>query len=103
MPMHVGVFIIKKLAVGFRFDFVGFKEKVTWPSAYSYKIRDYSYSPFVRYYLLNYTKPFNIITDLSYDFHKEIQKTKKDEKFSINGDGFSVKAGPAIFLSPQIA
>lgn len=97
----VGVFVVKKLALGMRFTYSGVKQIVDTPS-YKYGNKNYQYSPFIRYYLLSNKKPYNIIADASFDF-QVITYKRDDQKVKNTGSGFSISAGPVIFFSPQTA
>ena len=56
-------------------------------------------APFVRYYFLPASQKVNIFADASYGFGSG--KEEGDESQSVSG--YSIAAGPAIFLSPNTA
>lgn len=96
----VGVFIAKKLGTGLRFTYSSMKQEVP---EFTYKNRDYEYSPFARYYILSDKKPYNIITEVAYDLWVSTSRNSNGSKNRQTGGGYTASAGPVIFFSPQVA
>jgi len=94
----VGYFIVDKFAVGLSASFSSAKStsKTLNGSASGGSSKSYSFSagPFMRYYFLDEDKPFNILTEINYQYGKSINL---DEKGSINK--FILLIGPEIFLN----
>jgi hypothetical protein len=89
---NAGYFFADKLAGGLRVNFSSRKVK-SEEDAYSTLL----IAPFVRYYFLPAAQKVNILADASYGFGS----AGYDEKSSVSG--FSISAGPAVFLSPNTA
>lgn len=95
-----GYFVINQLAVGLRpeFGYTKYKTKtVTGTSETSYTA--YSLAPFVRYYFMPSGEKVNIFGDASYGFGSSKQKGGS----SVSGNYYQIKAGPAVFLTPNTA
>lgn len=90
-----GYFFINNFAGGIRFDIQSAKSKV---STLEEKVSSTSVAPFLRYYFLPASQKVNVFADASYGFGS---MKVDDESVSING--YSIMAGPAIFLSPNTA
>jgi hypothetical protein len=88
----VGYFFLDNLAAGIRFNYSSSKVK-SEDKANTYLLA----GPFVRYYFLPAVQKVNIFVDGTYGFGKEGQDPK------INLNGYEFTAGPAIFLSPNVA
>jgi hypothetical protein len=91
-----GYFFIDNFAGGLRFDIQSMKQKV---GTLEQKASSTSIAPFVRYYFLPASQKVNVFADASYGFGS----MKADEGESVNISGYSIMAGPAIFLSPNTA
>lgn len=95
-----GYFVINQLAVGLRPEFGYNKSKVkvngtTNETSYT----AYSLAPFVRYYFMPSGEKVNIFGDASYGFGSAKAKGGK----SVSGNYYQIKAGPAVFLTPNTA
>lgn len=64
----VGYFVADKLAFGLRPGFSSIKGRVTTPGGGYTNVQRYWFGPFGRYYFLQKDKPFNIVTDVSYQY-----------------------------------
>jgi hypothetical protein len=96
----LGYFVINQLAVGLRPEFAYYKTKSkvgTTTSTSSWTM--FSLAPFVRYYFMKSGDKINVFGDASYGFGSS--KVKGGE--SVSGNYYQVKAGPAIFLTPNTA
>jgi hypothetical protein len=95
-----GYFFIDQLAAGLRPEFGYSKTKtkignVTNESSYT----AYSIAPFVRYYFMKSGEQVNVFADASYGFGS----VKPKGGSSVSGNYYQIKAGPAIFLTPNTA
>jgi hypothetical protein len=96
----LGYFVINQLAVGLRpeFGYAKSKTKVgtttTTSSGTSFTI-----APFVRYYFMPSGEKVNVFGDASYGFGS----SKVKGGSSVSGNYYQIKAGPAIFLTPNTA
>lgn len=95
----VGYFIVDKLSAGLRPTFSSFKGKVTSPGGGSTNSYQLAVGPFVRYYFLKDDKPFNLLTDVSYQFGLLQNLGALHSKGKNNT--FSVMGGTEIFLILQ--
>lgn len=93
---NAGYFFIDNFAGGIRFNIQSVKEKF---GTMEEKASSTSIAPFVRYYFLPASQKVNVFADASYGFGS----MKFDEGESVNINGYSIMAGPAIFLSPNTA
>lgn len=91
-----GYFFIDNIAGGVRFNIQSVKEKF---GDLEEKASSTSIAPFVRYYFLPASQKVNVFADASYGFGS----MKADEGESVSINGYSIMAGPAIFLSPNTA
>ena len=89
---NAGYFFIDQLAGGLRVTFESEKAKSDDKAESTLII-----APFARYYFLPAVQKVNIFADASYGFGS----TGTDDKSSLSG--FSIAAGPAIFLTPNTA
>lgn len=96
----LGYFFIDQLAGGLRPEFAYYKSKqktngtTTTNSATSYTI-----APFVRYYFMPSGEELNIFADASYGFGSSKEKGAS----SVSENYYQIKAGPALFLTPNTA
>lgn len=95
-----GYFVINQLAVGLRpeFSYTKVKTKVGSVSSEGSNTT-FSLAPFVRYYFMPSGEKVNIFGDASYGFGSS--KNKGGE--SVSGNYYQIKAGPAVFLTPNTA
>lgn len=89
---NAGYFFIDKLAGGLRLTFSSDKVKSADKANTTLLV-----APFARYYFLPAAQKVNILADASYGFGS----TGTSDKASLSG--FTLAAGPAIFLSPNTA
>jgi hypothetical protein len=99
-----GYFVINQLAVGLRPEFGYTKNKTTTVVGTTTvktetSVTAYSLAPFVRYYFMPSGEKVNIFGDASYGFGSAKAKGGK----SVSGNYYQIKAGPAIFLTPNTA
>jgi outer membrane protein with beta-barrel domain len=95
-----GYFVINQLAVGLRPEFGYHKSKVKVAGTTNESSSTaFTVAPFVRYYFMPSGEKVNIFGDASYGFGSS--KVKGGE--SVSGNYYQIKAGPAIFLTPNTA
>jgi hypothetical protein len=99
----VGIFVIDKLAAGFRISFDGYSYHNPEVSINHYKKRATSFSPFGRYYFLNKDKIYNFFFDMSFDLYKLKMQYDDRNPFEYDGSGYSFSGGPVFFLSRHVA
>lgn len=99
----VGVFVFKRLAAGLGLAFTKYRSIPVSDNRGFVSMSGLTVSPFVRYYLLNENKPFNVFSQLSYDYTASLDKVEGGYRIGDHGDGFTLSAGPAIFLSRHVA
>jgi hypothetical protein len=95
-----GYFVINQLAVGLAptFDYTKTKTK-SGSTTISGSSTTYSLAPFVRYYFMPSGEQVNIFADASYGFGS----SKVKGGSSVSANYYQIKAGPAIFLTPNTA
>ncbi|MEO5947492.1 MAG: hypothetical protein ABIP79_11800 [Chitinophagaceae bacterium] len=96
----VGYFVADMLAFGLRPNFSWLKgEGVsgTGASGLRTNTKRYGIGPFVRYYFLNKDKPFNILSDISYQFG-----VINPEGESGKANTFSFLTGPVIYFNSSV-
>lgn len=91
-----GYFFIDNFAGGLRFDVQSTTEKI---ASLKETFKSTMIAPFVRYYFLPAAQKVNVFADASYGFGS----MKGDEGPSQSVSGYSIMAGPAIFVSPNTA
>jgi hypothetical protein len=89
---NIGYFLMDKLAAGVEVAFSSDKNKADDDA-----VTSFSAAPFVRYYFLDAGEKVNVFADAHYGFGS----IGADDKVSFNE--FQIKAGPAIFLTPNTA
>jgi hypothetical protein len=96
----LGYFVINQLAVGLRPEF-GYAKTKTKSAATTTTSSGTSFTiaPFVRYYFMPSGQMVNVFGDASYGFGS----SKVKGASSVSGNYYQVKAGPAVFLSPNTA
>ena len=92
-----GYFFINNFAGGVRFNVTSTKNETEGLG--EAKGSSTTISPFVRYYFLPAAQKVNVFADASYGFGS----AKEDGGESQSVSGYSIAAGPAIFLSPNTA
>ena len=93
----VGYFVIDKLAFGLKPTFSSLKGKVTSPGGGITNIQRYWIGPFGRYYFLEKEKPYNIVTDISYQFGLFNSGGQKGKLTN-----FSALVGPVIYFNTSV-
>jgi len=95
----VGYFLIDKLSLGLRPTFSSYKGEVT-SSGLVTNTNKFAFGPFVRYYFLSTDKPFNLLTDISYQLgiNKFALPPKEKGKFNT----LSIMAGTEIFFNTTV-
>jgi hypothetical protein len=91
---NAGYFLIDKFAAGLRFGYN--KHKISNTIIYN----NFSIAPFARYYFLPKEQKVNVFADASYIFNRS-RLDNFDE--TTKSSGYSLKAGPAIFLNENVA
>lgn len=93
----IGYFAADKLAFGIKPTFSSIKGRVTSLGGGYTNVQRYWIGPFARYYLLNASNNYNIVTDLSYQYGL------------VNGSGlkgklstFSALLGPVIYFNTSV-
>ncbi len=95
-----GYFFIDQLAAGLRPEFQYSKNKTkTGTSTSTNSGTMFTLAPFVRYYFMPSGEMLNIFADASYGFGS----AKAKGGSSVSGNYYQIKAGPAIFLTPNTA
>jgi hypothetical protein len=95
-----GYFIIDKLAAGLRPTFSSFKGKVTSTGGLVTNTNKLAVGPFIRYYFLEAEKPFNVLTDISYQIGINRYAPPLKEKGKYNT--LSIMAGTEIFFNTSV-
>ncbi|PZX63764.1 hypothetical protein [Hydrotalea sandarakina] len=93
---YLGIFILNKFAIGLLPTFSSVKGKVTSTGGLSTNVQRYRIGPFVRYYILNASKQFNIVTALSYQYG--VFGGIASGKLTT----FSALAGPVIYFNSVV-
>ena len=99
----IGYFIMDKFAGGLRPTFSSFKGQstgvggVVYGTTNSYKL---AIGPFIRYYFLPKEKPFNILTDISYQFGVNQFLGALNEKGKYNT--LSIMGGSEFFFNSSV-
>jgi hypothetical protein len=93
---YLGIFILNKFAIGLLPTFSSVKGKVTSTGGLSTNFQRYRIGPFVRYYILNASKQFNIVTALRYQYG--VFGGIASGKLTT----FSALAGPVIYFNSVV-
>ena len=88
---NIGYFIKDKLAIGLK---VGFENNFSTQFSFQLNQTQFSFSPFIRYYLLDVDKSFNLFIEPSYN--------KYTYKPLGNSDGYGLKFGHVYFLNSSV-
>lgn len=99
---NVGYFFLDKLAGGLDFTITNGKTK--FGAGDKTTQNTYGISPFVRYYVLPASNKVNFFAETSYGWGRYKSKTSYLESTLTNNvSSFSISAGPAIFITPNVA
>lgn len=96
---NLGYFILNKLAAGVRVGLTS--DRISVDGSFVNKTKSQSIAPFIRYYLLPNGQKVNVLLDASYQ-HTRIEHPVEPVRIG-KANGFSVAAGPAFFLTPNVA
>lgn len=96
----IGYFIVDKIAGGLRLD-LGFQGVKSDNHETHYTTT--GISPFVRYYFLPVAKKVNVFVDVSYIHNRTKWIYSTNPAYYQKAKGYSVSAGPSIFLTEQVA
>ncbi|MDP1809818.1 MAG: hypothetical protein Q8K66_00325 [Sediminibacterium sp.] len=96
----VGYFIVDKFVAGVRPYFSSYKEESIRPNGGTTNSFRFAIGPFARYYFLQADKPFNLLTDISYQFgiNRQVHAPDIDGKFN----DFSVMGGTEVFFNTAV-
>lgn len=94
---NAGYFVADKLAVGLDASFTSAKEKVG--DVDGDKLSTFNVGPFVRYYFLPTAQKVNVFAHGAFRFGS----TKVGDADGVSSTDWTIKAGPAFFLSPSVA
>ena len=94
---NIGYFIFEKLAIGLRPSFSKDKAQVTTAAGGYTNVNRFEIGPFVRYYFLNKEKPYNILTDISYQTGLYAFRSDKG-----TNNTFSASVGPVIYFNSSV-
>ena len=97
---NIGYFLCDKLAAGLRLNFVSINSNNPIVETLSKRT---SINPFLRYYFLPKANKVNAFFDAGYIYQRTRFKVNSNEGPPTKADGYSVSAGPAIFLNKKIA
>lgn len=93
----IGYFVADKLALGIKPTFSSIKGKVTSAGGGTTNVQRYLIGPFGKYYLLNTTNNYNVVSEVSYQlglFNAGAQKGKLST--------FSALLGPVIYFNKSV-
>ena len=100
----IGYFIFDKLAVGGKVGLSFYKSTTNYEGTLEYSSNSVNLSPFVRYYILSKKQKINLFTEVDYTYIKTKEKNLgSSEVFKRTGSGYTVSAGPVLFLNPNVA
>lgn len=97
---NIGYFFCDKLAAGLRLDFASMNSNNQFVETFSKRT---SVNPFLRYYFLPKVNKVNALFDAGYVYQKRRFKVNSNGEPPTKVNGYSVSAGPAIFLNNKIA
>lgn len=96
---NIGYFFIDKFAGGLRLSFYNNHIKFGPPNNNFTTFTTSSIGPFVRYYFLPIDNPYNILSEVSYQFGNEKIKTNNPSTSNSNSNSFSFSVGPVIYFN----
>lgn len=94
---NIGYFIFEKFAIGLRPSFSKDKAQVTTAAGGYTNVNRFEIGPFVRYYFLNKEKPYNILTDISYQTGLYAFRSDKG-----TNNTFSASVGQVIYFNSSV-
>lgn len=98
----IGYFFTDKFAGGLRFSFYNNHIKFGPPNNNFTTFTNYSIGPFARYYFLAVDNPYNILTEISYQFGNEKIKTNNPPASNSNSNSFTFSVGPVIYFNSSV-
>lgn len=99
---NIGYFFIDKFAGGIRFSFYNNDIKFGSPNSNSTRFTTYGIGPYIRYYFLSVDKPYNILSEISYQFDKEKIETNSSSSSNNNSNSFSLSFGSVIYFNTSV-
>ena len=100
---NIGYFVLDRLAAGIKAGYQRSRYRVE-NSSFFEKRSEYAIAPFARYYFLPNTEKFNLFADASYQWGWASSTSNDYSEPSIYKlRGYSIAAGPALFLNPRVA
>jgi len=100
ISLNAGYFIMDKLAIGLNPAYYFYKGKQIGVTIYYEKPTNFTIGPFVRYYLLNKEKQFNMLIDSRYTIG--FLNSKRGASYKGNLYTFSIAAGPEVFFNSSV-
>ncbi|WP_218330898.1 hypothetical protein [Hydrotalea lipotrueae] len=94
----IGYFIKSKVVIGLKPEFTKYKNVAYAPGSGQSNDNRIMLGPFIRYYLLNAEKSYNILTEISYQYGLYWSTPVKGENQT-----FSALIGPSLFLNSSVA
>lgn len=94
----IGYFLADKFSVGFRPGYTKIKSETAGPGGGNTNENRLDFGPFTRYYFLNADKPFNLLTDIGYQYGTYWFTPTKGTRHN-----FSASAGIAAFFNTSVA
>ena len=99
---NIGYFFIDKFSGGLRLSFYNNHIKFGPPNNNFTTFTTYSIGPFVRYYFLPVDNPYNILSEISYQFGNEKIKTNNPPTSNYNSNIFTFSVGPVIYFNSSV-
>ncbi|MBS1736192.1 MAG: hypothetical protein JSS98_06230 [Bacteroidetes bacterium] len=101
LSANVGYFFFDKFAAGVRPGFYSIKTRIPYTQGGAQTHGTIIYvGPFIRYYLLNKEKQFNILVDGAYQFGSHLQGISDRDKGVIRNA--SIMTGPVLFFNNSV-
>ena len=113
LPLNVGYFVANKLAVGIRgqyhltstysaFTYSDFAGNIIYASSIKQREEEFSVGPFIRYYILPKTKPFNVYVEVGYAYGNnklDIDLTQSNVSFVTKASTYNINIAPVFFIN----
>ena len=93
----IGYFLFDKLAAGIKPQFTWYKSTPISNAMGTANYIRFWIGPFIRYYLLNPAKQWNLLTEANYQYEITVHKPDK-----VGSNNYSFNAGPVVYLNSSV-
>lgn len=95
---NIGFFVADKFTLGLKANYSKYKEQINGSGGGNSNINRFSFGPFARYYILEKDKPYNILSEITYQYGLYSFKPTNG-----NSNTFNALIGPVVYFNSSVA